>query len=139
IGAQWLGEKKVSLLSEWEHGRQGMLEGIHRLFSEADVVAGFNSRSFDTPWVLGELASEVFAPPAPFAQVDLYRESRQFRLPSHKLQYISTELFDLSGKLSTGGFNLWKQVLAGEPQAQAKMARYCKGDVRLTAELYTKM
>lgn len=139
IGAQWLGEKRVTLLSEWEHGRKGMLEGIHRLFSEADSVAGFNSRSFDTPWVLAELARDGFLPPAPFNQVDLYRESRQFRLPSHKLQFVSTELFQLSGKLSTGGFGLWKQVLAGDEKAQARMGRYCKQDVRLTTELYQSM
>lgn len=139
VGAQWLGDKRVQLFSEWQHGRQGMLENMHRLLSEADVVAGYNSRGFDTPWVLAELAREGFTPPAPFAQVDLYREARQFRLPSHKLQYVSTQLFRLSGKLSTGGFGLWKSVLDGDPKAQAKMARYCKGDVKLTAELYEKM
>lgn len=139
IGYQWLGERKVGLLSEWEHGRAGMLEGIHRLFSEADVVSGFNSRSFDTPWVLAELARDGFPPPSPSTQVDLYREARQFRLPSHKLQYISTEIFHLSGKLSTGGMSLWRDVLAGDEKAQARMGRYCKQDVRLTAELYQQM
>src|SRR5690348_3399067 len=114
VGAQWLGEKKVHLYSEWEHGRQGMLEGVREMFNQADVVAGFNSKSFDTPWILGELAREGFAPPSPFAQVDLYRESRQFRLPSHKLQWVSTEVFHLSGKLATGGFALWKAVLDGD-------------------------
>lgn len=139
IGAMWLGEKKVTLLSEWQHGRQGMLEGIRELFDQADVVAGFNSKSFDTPWVQGELAREGFAPPSPFTQVDLYRESKQFRLPSHRLQYISTEVFKLSGKMSTGGFGLWRAVLDGDEKAQARMARYCRQDVRLTGELYEQM
>jgi hypothetical protein len=138
IGAQWLGEKRVSLLSEWEHGRAGMLEGIHALFSEADAVAGYNSRGFDTPWVEGEFAREGMTPTSPFMQVDLYREAKRFRYPSHKLQYVSTAL-GLSGKLSTGGFGLWKAVLAGDEKAQARMARYCKQDVRLTGELYERM
>lgn len=138
IGAKWLGEKKVFLLSEWEHGRAGMLEGIHRLFSEADVVAGYNSRGFDTPWVEGEFAREGMLPTAPFNQVDLYREARRFRFLSHKLQYVSTAL-GLSGKLSTGGFSLWKGVLDGDPKAQAKMARYCRQDVRTTDELYQRL
>lgn len=139
IGAMWLGENRVKMLSEWEHGRVGMLEGIRDLFNQADVVAGFNSKSFDTPWVLGELAREGLQPPSPFSQVDLYRESRQFRFPSHRLQYISTEVFKLSGKMSTGGFGLWRSVLAGDEKAQARMARYCKQDVKLTGELYEQM
>lgn len=138
IGAKWLGEKRVFLLSEWEHGRRGMLEGIHDLFAQADVVSGYNSRGFDTPWVEGELAREGFMPPAPFNQVDLFREAKRFRFLSHKLQYVSTAL-GLEGKMSTGGFGLWKAVLDGDPRAQAKMARYCKQDVRLTDELYRRM
>lgn len=139
IGAQWLGEKRVQLYSEWQHGREGMLENIHRLFSEADVVAGFNSKSFDTPWVLGELAREGHMPPAPFSQVDLYREARSsWRWPSMRLQYVAESL-GLGSKMSTGGFGLWRAVLAGDEKAQAKMGRYCKQDVRLTAELYEKM
>ena len=138
IGAKWLGEKRVSLLSEWEHGRLGMLQGIHDLFSSADVVAGFNSRGFDTPWVMGELAREHFNPPSPFSEVDLFRESKRFRFISHKLQYVSTAL-GLDGKLSTGGISLWKEVLAGDPKARAKMARYCKQDVQLTDDLYMRM
>lgn len=139
IGVKWHGEKRVRLLSEWEHGRVGMLEGIRALFDEADAVVGFNSKSFDTPWVLGELAREGLQPPSPFVQVDLYRESRQFRFPSHKLQYISTEVFKLSGKMSTGGFGLWRSVLDGDEKAQSRMGRYCKKDTDLTDELLVQM
>lgn len=138
IGAKWLGEKRVFLLSEWEHGRHGMLEGIHALFDEADAAVGYNSRGFDTPWVEGELAREGFLPPSPFGQVDLFREAKRFRFISHKLNYVSGAL-GVGSKIDTGGFGLWKSVLDGDARAQSKMGRYCKGDVQLTEELYMRM
>lgn len=139
IGAKWLGEKRVFLFSEWEHGRQGMLDAIHAMFSEADVAVGFNSKSFDTRWVLGELAREGYNPPAPFAEVDLYREAASlWKLPSHRLAYITKSL-NVKTKLDAGGWKTWTSVLAGDPKAQRRMATYCKGDVRSTEELYFRM
>lgn len=139
IGAKWLGEKRVSLISEWEHGRRGMLDAIHEMFTEADVAVGFNSKSFDTRWVLGELAREGYAPPSPFQQVDLYREAASlWKLPSHRLAYI-TRALNVRTKLDAGGWKTWMGVLEGDPKAQARMATYCKGDVRSTEDLYFRM
>lgn len=139
IGAKWLGEKRVSLISEWEHGRRGMLDRIHEMFTEADAAIGFNSKSFDTRWVLGELAREGYAPPAPFAEVDLYREARAlWKLPSHRLAYI-TKALDVRTKLDAGGWGTWMGVINGDPKAQRRMATYCKGDVLSTEQLYLRM
>jgi DNA polymerase elongation subunit (family B) len=139
IGFKWLGEKKVHLISEWEHGREGMLEQIHAAFDEADAVVGFNSKSFDTRWVLGELAREGYAPPSPFSEVDLYREARSlWKYPSHRLAYL-TKALGVKTKLDAGGFGTWKGVLAGDPKAQRRMGTYCKGDVSSTEEFYYRM
>lgn len=139
IGAKWLGEKRVSLLSEWEHGRQGMLERIHALFDEADCAVGFNSKSFDTRWVQGELAREGFTPPSPMTEVDLYREARGlWKLPSHRLAYITKSL-DVKTKLDAGGWATWMGVINGDPAAQRRMGTYCKGDVLSTEQLYLRM
>lgn len=136
---KFLGEKKIHFGAEWDHGRQGMLDLLHSLMDEADVYVHYNGHTFDVPWVKGEFAREGMNPPSPGLEVDLYRQSRQqFRFPSHKLQYVSTAL-GLPGKAETGGFGLWKDVLAGDPKAQAKFKKYNVQDVRLTEQLYDRM
>ena len=40
-------------------------------------------------------------------------------------------------RMKTGGFELWLDVIAGDPKAQAKMERYNGVDVRRTEQVYT--
>lgn len=138
FGAKWLHEKRVQHYSEWVDGKQGMLDAAHRLISEADVIVGFNHRSFDMKHFTREFMEAGMTPPSPVQLVDLYLESRQAFFPSHKLQWVSTRL-GLEGKLSHTGFKLWADVLAGDPKAQRLMERYCKQDVSVTEELYREM
>src|SRR4051812_45525532 len=73
FGTMWAGDRSAKFYSEFHQSRQEMLERLHAAFDEADIVVGYNSQGFDTPWVNGELAREGYLPPSPFKQVDLYR------------------------------------------------------------------
>lgn len=139
FAAAWLGQSP-RWYAEWdEGGRRGMLQKAHDLMSEADVVVSFNGTSFDTKWLNSELAHEGFTPPAPFRELDLYKVARKnFRLPSYKLQHVSTHL-GLEGKLSTGGHQLWIDCMNGDEKARRRMARYCRRDVSLLPELLERM
>ena len=138
FGAKWLHEKRVQHFSEWADGKQGMLDAAHSLITEADVIVGYNHRSFDMKHFTREFMEAHMPPPSPVSTVDLYVESRQAFFPSHKLQFVSTAL-GLDGKLGHTGFQLWVDVLAGDPKAQRLMERYCKQDVKVTEELYLQM
>jgi uncharacterized protein YprB with RNaseH-like and TPR domain len=47
FGARWLGEKKVVFKSVHHDGKQAMLEELHKLMNEADLLVGWNSAAFD--------------------------------------------------------------------------------------------
>lgn len=138
FGAKWLHEKRVRMHSEWVDGKQGMLDAAHALLCEADVVVGYNHRSFDMKHFTREFMEAKMPPPSPVATVDLFRESLQGFFPSYKLDYVSQAL-GLEGKFSHSGFALWRGVMDGDPKSQREMLTYCKQDVALTEKLYVEM
>lgn len=141
---RWHGEKKTNFSSEWDDSYSGMVKKLHNLFSSADVVAGFNSNSFDNKHANAAFLLEGLAPPSPYKQVDLYREARKhFALPSRKLDYIVQEL-GIGAKTPHSGMNLWNEVVrpsSDESGAKnrALMRTYCENDVDLTVELYDRL
>ena len=139
---RWLGEDKTRFSSEWDSsGHDGMIRKLHDLFNEADVVAGYNSAGFDNKHANAEFLTAGLAPPAPYRQIDLYREVRRnFNFPSRKLDYICTRL-GLGSKVAHSGMGLWNEVLrpssvAAGKAAKSKMREYCMTDVDLTVDLY---
>lgn len=138
VGLKWVGERKVRVLSEWEHGWQGMVEGVHQALSEADAVATYNGASFDIPKLMGCFLLAGLSPPPPPTQIDIYKAVRKLGFICNKLDYIAP-LLGLGGKVKHAGLEMWLQVMDGCPKAQRKMAKYCAGDVRLTEEVYEKV
>ncbi|RAV17482.1 hypothetical protein DQP57_00195 [Mycobacterium colombiense] len=138
---RWHGEKRTKFASEWGDGYSDMIATLHALFEEADVVCGYNSVGFDDKHTRAAFLTEGLAPPAPFKQLDLYKEiRRQFNFPSRKLDYICQRL-GLGHKVAHTGQELWNEVLRPSSEqsgkkARALMAKYCKTDVDLTVDLY---
>lgn len=116
-------------------GRVPMLEGIRDLLSECDIAVSYNGVSFDTKKLNGELMSERVLPPAPYKEVDLYKVfKRNATLYSGKLDYVASRTIGQQ-KVETGGFQLWKDVMANDPVAWRKMLRYQRKDVNLLVDL----
>lgn len=136
FAATFHGERKVHFHSVWDDGARGMALALHRLMDEADVVMGWNSNKFDIPWANRIYQESGKSEPSPYAKVDLMREvKRKFRLPSYKLDFVARWL-GLGGKLRTGGFDLWADVLAGDEKAMRKMRRYNIRDTQLTEQVF---
>lgn len=138
VGLKWAGEKKVTVLSEWEHGYQKMIAETHRAIAEADAVATYNGISFDMPKLMGCFLREGLAPPPPPTQIDIYKAVRKLGFICNKLDYIAP-LLGLGGKVKHEGLELWLKVMDGDEAAQKRMARYCAGDVRLTEAVYDRV
>lgn len=143
--AKWLGKKKVFAFSEFHHSRKEMLEEMHALLEEADVVSGWNSRGFDVKWVNSEFIVEGFKPPTPYKQLDLMRESkRNFRFLSHSLNYVSQRLLE-DQKLDYSMLNMWRIVNNPKTSDEARkkewnsMIRYAKKDTALLEPLFKEM
>lgn len=139
--ARYLGDgpDEVYFMSEFEHGHDNMIEGLHGILEEADVICAYNGDNFDRPVVNAEFLRARLAPPAPSKQIDLYRVVKQnFRFISNRLDYVATHL-GLEGKLDTGGFELWARCLEGDPEAWQTMEEYNCQDVFVLEELYHRL
>lgn len=139
FAAKFRGERHVHFHSIWDDGARKMALALHRLLDEADAVAGWNSDKFDLRWANRIFIEAGKSPPSSFVKVDLMKSvKRQVYLPSYKLDFVSRWL-GLEGKLRTGGFDLWRDVLDGCPKAQEKMRRYNIRDTRLTEQVFDKL
>jgi hypothetical protein len=138
VGAKWLGEKKVYLFSDWEHGHQRMVENIHDMVSNADAVIGYNSDRFDNPKLQGEFILAGLEPTPAITSIDVIKTIKKFGFFVNRLAYIGP-LLKVGEKIKHEGFNLWKLVMAGDKEAQVRMADYCVQDVLLLEELYLKV
>ena len=136
FAANWFPARRVDVFSEWDaDGHQGMVQVLWDLLDRADIVVGYNSNGFDLKHINRELILAGLNPPSPYQTVDLLKTVRaRFKFPSNRLGQIGQSL-EIGSKLDTGGWALWQGVLDGDEKARRKFLKYCKQDVRLTADL----
>jgi hypothetical protein len=138
VGVQWLGQKKVTVYSDWDHGHEEMLRQVHDMMSEADAIMGFNHVAFDLPRLQGEFLMAGMNPPPPPTNIDLYKTTKKMGFISNKLDFVAP-LLGVGGKVKHEGLEMWIAVMNGCPKAQAKMSKYCAQDVRLLGDLYQRI
>lgn len=134
--AKWQGGKGYQ--ADERIGRIPMLTALHKLLSDADAVVTYNGEHFDLPKINGEFIAAGLDPVPPIPSIDLYKTVKQLGYQSNKLAYVAKHL-GIGQKISTGGFQLWADVLANSKQAWDKMLKYNKQDVVLLEKLYTKL
>ena len=141
IAWKWEGEKRTHAMDARDdiHDDTDMVVKLHELFDEADVVIGHNANGFDIKKAQGRMLLLGLTPPSPFLSIDtLTVVKRHFKLTSNRLGDVC-EALGLGGKVSTGGWELWAQCLAGDERAWNKMVRYNKQDVALLPDLYHRL
>lgn len=145
FAARWIGEKRIiyedqSKVKNIEND-YALLVSLHKLLNDADVVVAHHGKKFDLPVINARFIASGFEPPSPYKIVDT-REiaAKHFRFTSNKLEFLSG--LCIKKKLSHrkfAGFELWKECLAGNPQAWAEMKKYNIADVEALEELYIKL
>lgn len=134
--AKWVGEKEIMFDSIYHSSPKRMLQRIHKLLDQADVVIHWNGSKFDIPTLNKEFVEYGMNPPAPYKQLDLLRTSRsQFRFPSNKLDYVAQALH-LGKKYKTKGHELWIACMNKNQEAWEEMETYNKQDVVLLERIY---
>lgn len=135
-GARWLGSDKVIFKSQHHHGKQVMLDELHKIMNQADVLIGWNSAAFDSKHIKREFIENGYLPPSPWRELDLMRVVKQnFKFPSNKLDYVAQKL-GVGAKVQHSGFQLWLDCMAGNSKAWAEMKTYQIQDVNLLVDLY---
>lgn len=136
FGAQWLGQKKIHFASVHHDGKEAMLQKLHELMDEADVLVGWNSKKFDHKHINREFITNGLKPPSPTKDLDLMLVVKQnFNFPSNKLDYVAQTL-GIGSKVTHTGFDLWRDCMAGDRKAWALMKKYQLQDVALLEDLY---
>jgi hypothetical protein len=136
FGARWGGTKKVIFKSVHHDGKKAMLDELHKLMEEADVLVGWNSMAFDSKHIKREFVENGYLPPSPYKELDLMRVVKdQFKFPSNKLDYVSQKL-GVGAKVKHSGFDLWIGCMAGNKQSWKEMKEYQIQDVNLLLDLY---
>lgn len=136
FGARWGGTKKVIFKSVYHDGKKAMLDELHKLIEEADVLVGWNSQAFDSKHIKREFIENGYLPPSPYKELDLMRVVKsQFKFPSNKLDYVSQKL-GVGAKVKHSGFQLWIDCMAGDKKAWKEMKEYQIQDVNLLLDLY---
>lgn len=136
FGARWLGEKKVIFRSVHHDGKKAMLEDLHKLMDEADVLVGWNSAAFDHKHINREFLENGMLPPSTVKDLDLMSVTKaNFLFPSNKLDYVAQKL-DVGAKVKHSGFSLWLRCMDGDRKAWKEMKEYQIQDVNLLVDLY---
>ncbi|MCX8455345.1 ribonuclease H-like domain-containing protein [Paenarthrobacter ureafaciens] len=139
VAAKWYGDKEVLFYSDRHNGHAEMIQAVHALVSEADLIVGYNSAGFDMKHLNREFILAGLNPPAPYKNVDLLQTIRkQFKFASGKLDHVAQQL-GLGKKTSHAGHELWVRCMAGDPKAWDTMRKYNKQDVVLTEKLYDRL
>lgn len=139
FGARWIDKKQVIIKSVHADGKEDMLQTLWNLLDEADAVLSWNGKGFDTKHAMREFIQAGMTPPSPFKEIDLMLTVKnRFKAPSNKLDYWAGLLLG-THKESTGGFQLWKDCMAGDDKAWRLMYKYQRQDVNLLVDLYDKL
>jgi uncharacterized protein YprB with RNaseH-like and TPR domain len=136
FGARWLGEKSTTFMSVHHNGKKAMLEKLHQMMDDADLLVGWNSAAFDHKHINREFLENGMAPPSPTKDLDLMSVTKaNFKFPSNKLDYVAQQL-GVGAKVKHSGFKLWLRCMDGEEKAWREMKKYQIQDVTLLVELY---
>lgn len=117
-----------------------ILQALWHLLDEADIIVTQNGKKFDQKKIFARFVMQGLKPPSSFRHIDtLLIAKKHFAFTSNKLEFMSDKLNKKYKKLKHakfGGFELWKECLAGNPKAWAEMKKYNKYDVLALEELY---
>lgn len=138
FAARKVGETRIEALAAWDD-YEAMINRLWAIMDDADYLVGYNSASFDNKLVRAAFAKMQLPPPSPHRDIDLLRVvKKQFKFPSHKLDYVCKAL-GLDVKVQNGGMDTWIKCMDGDAAAQKLMIKYNKGDIRCTQQLFERL
>ena len=117
-------------------GHEEMTRQLWEKLDKVDLLVSYNGQKFDTRKVNSEFMKYKMGPPSPYKEIDLFRQIKQrAQFYSGKLDFVAEKLLN-KRKEETGGFKLWKEVLAGDEAAWGVMRKYQAQDVDLLEDLF---
>ena len=145
--AKWLDSDEVMYMDQRNEpdieNDKKILEWIWNLIDEADLIITQNGKKFDEKKLNARFVIQGFQPPSSYKHQDTKQiASRNFAFSSNSLEYLTDKLCTKYKKLKHKKFpgdDLWKECIAGNPEAWEEMETYNKHDVLALEELYKKL
>ena len=149
VSWRWMHQKKTNVKSVWHFkgykpGYRNLddtqlVELLWNLWDEADVLVAHNGDAFDMKVARTRFIQHDLEVPSPVKSIDTLKQARKlFKFNSNTLGDLGN-YFGLGTKVSTGGYGLWRDSIAGVKSAQKKMDDYSRQDTKLLADVYEHM
>ncbi len=117
-----------------------MLVKFIDIMNQADEICGQNSDRFDIKWLRTRCIFHGVPMMPSYQSIDTLKLAKSgFNFNSNKLDYLG-KFFGFGGKMDTGGFKIWQDIVENNSSKSMKiMVDYCKKDVLLLENVYTKL
>lgn len=136
---RWQGETQIHCLSRRTVSEMVLVQKLHELFSEADILIAHNGDSFDIKKSRTKFLQFNLDPVRPNKSVDTKKIAKsRFAFNSNSLNDLA-EYLGLGKKVGTGGFDLWLGCMRNDRASWALMEKYNKQDVELLEKVYDKI
>jgi len=142
--AKWRGDAKSKIMYKDQRHQKDVendkeiLEALHELLDEADIVMGHNVKGFDVKKINARFMIHKMKPPSSFRYIDtLQIAKRKFGFTYNSLDYLAEMLLGKGKKHSKRfiGMDLWKECINGNIKAWEEMRIYNCHDVFIMEQL----
>jgi DNA polymerase elongation subunit (family B) len=148
FGYKVLGDKKAKCINAWDFPKRWkkdvnddyeVVKAAYEVLKDADAIVTHYGKKFDLPHLNSRLMYHGFPPLPNIPHIDTFIVAKyKLKLHRRKLDTIA-EFFGLERKMSTGGWELWVEVMNRKKSSCAKMAKYCKQDCEVLEKVYLKL
>lgn len=126
---RWYGDRRTEFTSEWDDGRDGMLERIWDAYDQASLIYGHNVARFDTKNLNAEWLTIGMQAPAPFKILDTLKEARKtFGFESNTLASL-TQRLGIDTKTDKYDVAVARAACMGHKPSQRRIKAYNVGDI----------
>lgn len=140
ISYKWEGKDKVHRLT-WDENQDDkkMLISFINIANTADELIAHNGDRFDIKWIRTRCIYHRIPMFPQYRTLDTLKKAKSgFYFNSNKLDYIA-KFLNVGAKMETGGYDLWKNVMANDLDALKTMGEYCDQDVIVLEAVYQEM
>lgn len=114
-----------------------VVQVLHSIVSEADVIIGHNVAKFDWGKILERMMCHRLPPVEKPKLVDTMIMAKQAAFSYNNLDYLCKRLGAAHQKRENGGNAMWMDIVQGKGKARIEECiEYCRGDIPTAEEIY---
>jgi len=140
ISYKWEHEDNITTLT-WDSNlcdKQMLIEFI-KVANQSDEMIAHNGDRFDIKWIRTRCIFHRVPMMPDYKTLDTLKKAKSgFNFNSNKLDYIA-KFLGVGAKIKHSGFDMWKNVMAGDAAALKEMSVYCEGDIIVLEDVYLTM